>query len=171
MTSVEKSKPSCPVCHRADQVKTTQVAYDSGVARCAPPDLPTKTVSMFSYILFSMVLVGLCIFLVIVLIGSEAKLANIVQLILVGVTLVSIIIALTLSYVAFQRVVQSDAESTLRFPAWDRAMETWRGLYYCSRDEIVFDPKMNKPLTSEQLAILRTIDEPESAFKSVSVAH
>src|SRR5439155_11363960 len=72
MATAASQKPLCPVCHQADQVKTTQAAYDSGVAKCAPPDMPTRRVSMLRYIAISAVLVGVCIFLIIVLVGSES---------------------------------------------------------------------------------------------------
>lgn len=158
MASAEKAKPSCPVCHKSDQIKTMQAAYDSGIARCAPPDMPTKTISMSSSIMFSMILVGICVFLVIVLVGSEANLLPVLQDTLLGVTLVSIVTALVLSYIAFQRVVRGDAEATLQFPAWDQAMAAWKSLYYCSHDDLVFDPQTNKSVSEAQLSTIRTVD-------------
>ncbi len=171
MASAEKVKPSCPVCHKSDQVKATQAAYDSGVTRCAPPDMPTKNISMSSSIMFSMVLVGICVFLIIVFIGSEATMLPALQVLLLGVTLVSIVTALVLSYMAFQRVVHGDAEASLQFPAWDRAMATWKGLYYCSQDDLVFDPKTNKMFSEAQLATLRTMDNEAPEVKTATVAH
>ncbi len=170
MASVESQKPSCPVCHRSDQIKTMQAAYASGVARCAPPDMPTKQVSMMLYILLGTILVGVCIFMIIVLIGSEANLGFAWQLTLVSVTLVCILSALALSFLAFQRVVQGDAEMTVRFPAWDQAMTKWRSLSYCSRDDVVFDPQTNTSLTNEQLAKLRSTEGKEAGLRS-ALAH
>src|SRR5947208_13141702 len=72
MASAASQKPLCPVCHQADQVKTTQAAYDSGVAKCAPPDMPTRRISMLRYIAISALLVGVGIFLIIVLVWSES---------------------------------------------------------------------------------------------------
>ena len=170
MTVNEDQKTSCPVCNRSDQVKTMQAAYNSGVARCAPPDMPAKQVPMLLYMLTGTILVGLCIFLIIVLIGSEANLGFIWQLILVCVTLVCILAALALSFFAFQRVVQGDAESTIRLPAWDQAMATWRNLRYCSRDDVVFDPQTNKQVSNEQLAKLRAADTQSATLQS-AMAH
>ncbi|HCI81689.1 MAG TPA: hypothetical protein DHW02_18585, partial [Ktedonobacter sp.] len=79
--------------------------YDSGVARTAPPDMPTKTVGMMKYILTSGVLVGIFVFLVIVLIGSEVLQNVYIEAVLVCLTLISIVGALVTSYIAFQRVV------------------------------------------------------------------
>jgi hypothetical protein len=179
MASADNQKPLCPVCHQSDQVKTTQAAYDSGVAKCAPPDMPTKTVSMMGYMVISLVLVGICIFLVMVLVGSETlgsgnlpagytfNLATIFSpgfllngaFILCTITLICIVGALVASYMAFQRVVKGDAEATERFPAWDRAMAIWKSLYYCGRDNIVFDSKTNTVISDEQLAALRSMQE------------
>jgi hypothetical protein len=179
MASDASQKPPCPVCHQADQVKTTQAAYDSGVAKCAPPDMPTRKVSMLKPMAISMVLVGVCIFLIIVLVGSESlgadhlptgytfDLSTIFSpgflfnpaFILCTLTLICIVGALVSSYMAFQRVVQGDAEATRLFPAWDRAMAIWKSLYYCGRDNVVFDPKTDKVIPDQQLAALRAMEE------------
>jgi hypothetical protein len=172
MASAESHKPTCPICNQSDQVKTTQTAYDSGVALAAPPDMPTKNISMQTYIIFSVVIVGMCSFLIIVLIGGmEENFGVVGASILAGVTLVCILTALVLSYIAFQRVVRGDAESTLRFPAWDRATEQWGKLYYCARDNVIFDPQTNKVLNTEQIAALRSTDEKEAAVQSASATH
>jgi hypothetical protein len=171
MASAESQKPTCPVCKQADQVKTVQAAYDSGVARCAPPDMPTRNVSMFKLMIVGIFIVGMCSFLIIVLIGSmEANLDIVYATILVAITLVCIITALTLSFIAFQRVVRGDAETTVRYPAWDRAMEQWRALFYCSRDDVVFNPQTSKVVSNEQLTALRSMDEKEAAAKSTLAA-
>lgn len=170
MVSNEDQKISCPVCNRSDQVKTMQAAYASGVERCAPPDMPTKQVPMTLYMLTGTILVGLCIFFIIVLIGSEANLGFVWQFILVSITLICILAALALSFYAFQRVVQGDAESTARLPAWDQAMATWRDLRYCSRDDVVFDPQTHMSVSNEQLAKLRATDTKGVTLKS-AMAH
>src|SRR5258708_37966999 len=159
MPSGESQKPVCPVCQQADHVKTMQAAYDSGVERCAPPDMPTKNVSMMPYILFSAMLVGIFIFLIVVLIGSEAVLPTLAQWILVSLTLISIISALAIYYYAFQQVVKGDALATVRFPEWDRATSVWKSLYYCVRDDVVFDPKTNKVLSNEQVSALKPLED------------
>ncbi len=172
MASAESRKPTCPVCNQSDQVKTAQAAYDSGVALAAPPDMPTRNVSMQSYIIFSVVIVGICSFLIIVLIGGmEANFGVLGASILAGVTLVCIVTALVLSYIAFQRVVRGDAEATRLFPAWDRAMERWGKLYYCARDNVLFDPQTNKTLSNEEIAALRSMTEQEAAIQSASATH
>ncbi len=170
MASAEGQKPTCPVCKQADQVKTMREAYEAGVARCAPPDMPTKTVSMSRTIFFCTVLVGICVFSIVVLIGSEANVGFLVDSILVGITLISIITALVLSYTAFNRVVKGDAEATERFPEWDRATAVWKSLYYCSRDNLVFDPNTDRVLPEEELAELRSLDTKSPEVASASFA-
>src|SRR5947199_8587541 len=119
MASVESQIPNCPICKRSYQTKTTQAAYDAGIARCAPPDMPTKKVSMLKYILFSTIIVGICVFLIIVLIGGMESEFNIYGMgILVTITLVCIITTLALSYMAFQRVLQVGEEPITLNPVW-----------------------------------------------------
>lgn len=151
-------KPLCPVCHQADKVQTFQSAFNGGLQRFAPPPMPGKTVSMQKYLFPSMLIVGICIFFIIVLIGSEtgtfSDAFSIPELILVSITLLGIITALTLSYIAFTQVLHNDQEAERHYSAWDQAMENWKGLRYCTRDNVVFDPKTNKTISEEDLTAL-----------------
>jgi hypothetical protein len=171
MPSAENQTPVCPICNQSDQVKTMQAAYDSGVGRAAPPDMPTRKVPMMKYVIFGGVTVGICVLLVLILIGSEASIGSIAQWIIVALTFISVVTALVISYIAFDRVVKGDAEATGEFPAWDRAMNTWKSLYYCARDNAVFDPAANSVVSEEQLALLRTMDSTQAAIESAPVAH
>lgn len=156
MASADSTKPACPVCNQADQVKTMQAAYNSGVARCAPPDMPTRNVSMMKPITVSGFFVGICLFLIITLIGGMgSKFPQILQLILLVITLILIVTALAVSYWSFQRVVRGDNETVELFPAWDKATAQWKSLHYCQRDDVVFDPKTNTQVSNNQLASLR----------------
>ncbi len=170
MASDGNQLPTCPVCNQSDQVKTMEAAFESGVTRAAPPDMPTRSVSMMKYILSGGVAIGICIFLIIVLVGSEANVGIVVQAVLVGLTFICIVTTLVISYMAFQRVVKGDAEATVEFPAWDRAMNTWKSLYYCSRDNLVFNPATNEVLSEEKLALLRTLDQKQAAVESAPIA-
>jgi len=162
MASAQSQKPTCPECNQADKVKTMQAAYDSGVTRCAPPDMPMRNVPMFKPIAISVVLVAICVFLIIVLLGGmEAHLDPTIAIVLVGLTLAVTVLALVLSYIAFQRVVKGDNEAALRFPAWDKAMERWNSLYYCARDNVVFDPGNGHILNDAELVRIRAYDELE----------
>lgn len=152
-SSVPPQQPLCPVCHRADKVKSLEAAYNSGIERFAPPPMPTRTVSMIKFLSVGMVIVGICIFFIIVLIGSESfgQDFSIGELVLVLITLFCIVLALVLSFIAFTRVQQGDREAEKQYPFWDKALANWGRLRYCSRDDIVFDPETNKAVTEEQL--------------------
>ena len=99
MASAEHQLPVCPVCNQSDQIKTTQAAYNSGVALAAPPDLPTRQIPMMPYVGAGMVLVGIFVFLVLVFIGGlENGLPEYFMWPLVTLTILSIITALVVSY-------------------------------------------------------------------------
>ena len=173
MASAEHQLPNCPGCNRSDQVKTTKAAYNSGVALAAPPDLPTRQVPMMPYVVAGMVLVGIFVFLVLVFIGGlEDGFPWYFMWPLVTLTILSIIIALVISYMAFQRVVRGDNEAAMSFPAYDKAMNTWSNLYYCSRDKVDFDPRSQKALSKEQMTTLRAYDAPmQRSRHSVAISH
>src|SRR2546423_5679136 len=177
MESAEAQKPVCPVCHQADKVKSLQAAYNEGLERFAPPPMPGKTVSMVRYMVVSMLIVGVCIFFILVLVGSESfgqQAFSWGELALVLLTLICIVTALILSYVAFTKVVRGDMEAQQRYAAWDRAMQNWNRLRYCARDDVVFDPQTGKTVSQETLSSLLSTDvkeEEQVAQSSASVAH
>src|SRR5947209_20066957 len=72
MVTRETQPPLCPVCHKADKVKKLEAAYNEGIERFAPPPLPGKTVSMMRNMTVSMILVGVFMFFILVLVGSES---------------------------------------------------------------------------------------------------
>lgn len=160
MASSPGQKPPCPVCHRSDQVKSLQAAYAAGVERFSPPVVPTSTVSMLKYMGVSILLVGIGVFFIFVLIGSEPSnsVGSSGDLIQVIITLVAIVAALALSFVAFLRAVRGDVESERYLPAYDRALENYGRLYYCTRDNVVFDPQTNKTLTDGAVKSLLAVD-------------
>ena len=157
MASSPSQKPLCPVCHRADQVKKLQAAYEAGVERLSPPSMPTGTVSMLRYMIVAMLLVGIGVFFIFVFIGSggTGDTTNLIQVIL---TLLAIVIALVLSLVAFLRVVRGDIDSQQYLPAYDKAMENYSRLYYCARDNVIFDPQTNDIVTDAALKSMLAID-------------
>ncbi len=103
-----------------------------------------------------MLIVGLCIFFVIVLIGSESfgYGFSIGELVLVLLTLTCIVTALVLSYLAFTKVVKGDQEVQKLYPGYDRAIAEYNRLRYCSRDDVIFDPENGKTITEEALAAM-----------------
>ncbi|GER84894.1 MAG: hypothetical protein IMW90_13195 [Thermogemmatispora sp.] len=159
----QTAKPLCPRCHKEDLVKTSLEAYRSGISRLAPPPMPGRQIHMINLVGPAVVLVGLAIFFIFVVLGEGVSgLGGPGLVAQVIITLLIIVAALVVSFIAFQRVVKSDAEATLRYPAWDRALENWRHLYYCSRDDLIFDGQQGKVVSEEALkALLRVEAEPQ----------
>ena len=164
MASSQLRVPPCPVCQQTDQVKRLSAAYQAGVERFAPPAMPVAKVPMMKYILvgFALVTVGVFFILVWSGVGGYGSWPFPVQVVLIVITLAGIVAALILSLIAFLRVVKGDLQSQKYLPAWDQAMENWRRLYYCKRDDVVFDPQSNKTLSDATvrslLAVNATLD-------------
>lgn len=176
MASIETQRPQCPVCHKADKVMKLEAAYNDGVQRLAPPPLPVKTVPMMRYMVICMLLIGLFIFFILVLVGSESfgQGFDYFELALVTGAIISIVAALVLSYIVFTRVVRGDQEASKHYPEWDRAMEHWGRLRYCSRDNVVFDPQTDRTVSDEELSSLMSTEaanEQQIAQQSTSLAH
>lgn len=173
VSSAPTQQTLCPVCRRADKVKSLQTAYNDGMQRFAPPPMPTKNVPMIKLISTGMVIVGICIFFIIVLIGSESfgQDFSISELILVAVTLICIVAALYLSWVAFTRLQQGDNEAVKQYPFWDQALANWGRLRYCSRDDAVFDPVTNKTISEDQLNRLTSTNMQQIEESAATLAH
>jgi len=168
MVASRRQLPPCPVCNRSDQVKKTQMAYEAGELHIAPPPMPESHVSMMKYVSVGMILVGVAAFLVIVMLSSDEF--SWLQMIL---SLLCIVIALVLSFVAIRQIGQGDEEARRRYPIWDQAMANWNRLLYCSRDKVVFDPQSKKALPDETVRSLLDMDrlEGESVQPQIVVSH
>lgn len=56
-----------------------------------------------------------------------------------------------------QAIAQAKAQAQAQVPAWERAMATWRQLYYCGRDDTVFVPgKPDTLVPAEHMARILT---------------
>ena len=162
MATLESQKPVCPVCHKSDQVKKLQDAYEAGIQRFAPPSMPARQISMSKFMVTGMGLVFLGSFFIIIL-GVTGVLGFAAELIGVLLTMAAIVFTLVISFMAFQRVVQGDLASQKLYPAWDRALANWHRLYYCSRDDVVFDPQEGKAISDKALQALLTVEAAETA--------
>jgi hypothetical protein len=160
MVSSRQQIPPCPVCHRNDQVMRLQAASEAGLTRYQPPPMPVATVRMMPYILVGFALVALGSFFILIWsgVGGYGGWPGPVQVIQVVLTIVAIVVALVLSLVAFLRVVQGDLKTQKLLPLWDQAMENWRSLYFCKRDNVVFNPQTNKVLTDAEVKALLSPD-------------
>jgi len=156
-----KVSSPCPVCQQTDQVLPLQVAYETGAEqRFAPPPLPVAKVGMMKSIVvgFAIVFVGSFIILTFATVGGYGSWPQPVQIVLVALVITGIVTTLILSLIAFLRVVRGDNQTLQYFPAWDEAMDNWRRLYYCRRDDVVFDPQTNKTLPDAAVKSMLTVN-------------
>ena len=160
-SSQHKLSSPCPVCQQTDQVLPLQVAYETGAEqRFAPPPMPVSKVGMMKFVLvgFGLVFVGSFIILTFATVGGYGSWPQPVQIVLVVLVIAGIVTTLILSLVAFLRVVRGDNQTLQYLPAWDEAMEIWRRLYYCRRDDVVFDPQTNKTLSDAAVKSMLTVN-------------
>ena len=161
MASSQKVSSPCPVCQQTDQVMPLQVAYETGAEqRFAPPPMPVSKVGMMKSIVvgLAIVFVGSFIILTFATVGGYGSWPQPLQIMLVALVIAGIVTALILSFLAFQRVVKGDNQSLQYLPAWDEAMESWRNLSYCRRDDVVFDPQTNKAISDAEVKSMLTIN-------------
>ena len=175
-SSQHKLSSPCPVCQQTDQVLPLQVAYETGAEqRFAPPPMPVSKVGMMKFVIvgFGLVFVGSFIILTFATVGGYGSWPQPVQIVLVVLVIAGIVTTLILSLVAFLRVVRGDNQTLQYLPAWDEAMEIWRRLYYCRRDDVVFDPQTNKTLSDAAVKSLLTVNmsAPEQHTQQASASH
>lgn len=177
MVTTPAQKVLCPVCHQADQVKKVPAAYESGVTRLAPPTMPVARVQMMGYIIICSFLVGVGSFFILVLSGVNGygSWPGALQVLQVVATIAAIVTALALSLIALQRVVRGDMKTQKLLPAYDEALENWRRLYYCKREDVVFDAQTNKTISDAALQSLISIEDNlhhiEQSQQQTAVSH
>lgn len=161
-SSQHKVSSPCPVCQQTDQAMSLQTAYETGAEhRFAPPPMPVAKVGMMKYITigFFIVLVGVFLILTFAGVGGYATWAEPFQIALAVLVIAGIVTTLVISFIAFQRIVKGDVTSQQYLPAWDEAMENWRRLAYCKRDDVVFDPQTNKTLSDAAVKSILTVEK------------
>ena len=165
-------KPTCPVDKNAKVIRLS-AAYQSGLVPYGPPAMPGKKVTMIQFITIGVVIVGLCVFLILVFVGSESFGAGfaVLELILVILALLGIIATLVLSFFAFTRITQGDLQAQKQYGAWDSATAIYNRLYYCPQDNIIFDPQTNKVVSPQQLNSLIDTVQQEQAQTQSALAH
>lgn len=157
MVSSRKQLSACPVCNRSDQVKKMQTAYSSGDVHFAPPPMPESHASMMKYICVGMILVGVGAVLVLITLSS-----GVFSWFQTVFTLLFIVSALVLSFLAIRHIGRGDEEARLRYPIWDEAMANWNRLRFCSRDKVIFDSQANKVLADSTVSSLLSMNEIEA---------
>ncbi len=160
-TIQHKVSSPCPVCQQTDQAMPLQVAYETGAEqRFSPPPMPVSKVGMMKSIVVGLAIVFVGVFMIMTFatVGGYNTWPEPVQITLVVLVIAGIITALVLSFLAFQRVVRGDNQTLQYLPAWDEAMEKWRSLSYCRRDDVVFDPQANKTFSDAEVKSMLTVD-------------
>lgn len=166
--------PICPICHKSDQIRTIQAAFDTGLEEIAPPAMPENTARMAPWIIagFAIYLAGnLYLF---VELGRNETTGSTLLLIQVAsfvLNLLALLAGLVLSFIAVLRVSRADTAVMERYPSWDRAMEVWNRLYYCLRDHIAIDSEENRALSDEQLRALISTEEQEPRRQRPLLTH
>ena len=174
MASTADQNMPCPVCKGQNKAVRLSAAYQAGKVPYAPPPMPGKQIGMMSMLTIGMFVVGICVFLIIVFIGSESFGFGFsgLELALVVITLIGIVTALVISYMAFTRISRGDLEAQKHYAAWDRAMAIYNRLYYCPQDNVVFDPQTGQAVTQQQLgSLLETEEQQEQAQTQAQLAH
>ena len=77
------------------------------------------------------------------------------------ITLIFIVSALVLSFLAIRHIGKGDEEARRRYPIWDLAMANWNRLLYCSRDKVIFDAQTHKALSDSSARDLLDMDKIE----------
>lgn len=169
MVSSRRQISPCPVCNRTDQVRKMQTAYEAGELHVTPPAMPESHASMMKYIGIGMILVGIAAFLLIIMLSTGSF--SMIQLVL---SLLCIVAALVLSFMAIRHIGQGDEEARRRYPVWDLAMANWTRLRFCTRDKVIFDPQSNKVLSDSAVKTLLDMDrmaDQSTPTSRVAVTH
>ncbi|MGZ3630919.1 MAG: hypothetical protein ACXVDN_25080, partial [Ktedonobacteraceae bacterium] len=121
----------------------------------------------------TIVFVGSFIILTFATVGGYGSWPQPLQIVLAALVIVGIVTALVLSFLAFQRVVKGDNQSLQYLPAWDEAMESWRTLSYCRRDDVVFDPQTNKAISDAEVKSMLTVNTsvPAQSTQQIAASH
>lgn len=176
--------PRCPQCRRMDAIQkvsaivqggvsTTNVNYESShglykvsttatgesrtilAQRLAPPPKPEgeSTPDMYLAAFGILVLTGLVFW-----ITSSAG---------IGPACISAFIVFMLLAIPGAIWEQGKAKARLnaKLPTWEQAIKNWNRLYYCARDDIVFDPENNSFASSSQAPTFLYENETKSGHR------
>ncbi len=162
-TEVPQQAPVCPICHQTDEVRTIQAAFDLGVEHLAPPAMPSSNARMMPWIVagFLIYLAGNFYLFVELAANSHSTWPMYLQIGSAALSMLALIVGLVLSFLAVLRIVRAESEVTARYPAWDRAMDTWSRLHYCLRDNVVIDPQQQRVLSDAEFRVLLSTETQE----------
>src|SRR5579884_992088 len=164
MAATMGQKPVCPVDKNAKVIRLS-AAYQSGMVPYGPPAMPGKKITMIQFISIGVVVVGICVFLILVFVGSESFGPGFEpwELVLVVLSLLGIIATLVLSFFAFTRVMRGDLAAQKHYGAWDSAT----AIYNRPQDNVIFDPQTNKVVSPQQLnTLIETVQQEQEQTQS-----
>jgi len=128
----------CPKCHLTDQIAKVSGLRES---RLAPPERPEykKPIESEGYLLLASYGAAMCLaFMMLTSRDSSGNTGN-------GACLIPIILWIALGLVLLPSTLKKQAARRAVWEGsvlavWKSRYEKWNRLYYCRRDDIVFDP-------------------------------
>lgn len=173
----------CPVCEKDDSIQKVSAVFSGGVqaigletfsesakgvtisrqsVRLAPPGEPKKPAGLHWLLwilglIIGVVFLGGAIAIAITTQASGGE-AGILGGLLYGAAcgypagFVLSLVGLLVLHTSLLR--GSKARYTRELPIWQAMMEVWNRLYYCTRDDVVFDPATRETAEPERLAAL-----------------
>ena len=157
-------KVFCPKCEKDDQIQkvtsivtsgnsTMQLDYRTATSttqlaqrlspRKAPPDVNTRNIFSLNFILIVLSVAGIgSLCLTLAIFGLDFNLTVF--------WIVFIVIAIAASINFSQSTKKGEKERII----WKRELSNWTELYYCHRDDCVFDPRTNKHSSPEGMSRL-----------------
>ena len=138
--------PACPVCQQSDQVKPLQAVYGRGSERIATAARPRRTKALLPWLLLAAVIYLAAQFYLLVQMGGPAGFQNWPiwgQILEVALLIGAATAFIWLSMFAFRNWLDAVREERQVVPTRDpkgHALDpNLRRLYYCQRDDVVFD--------------------------------
>jgi hypothetical protein len=116
-------------------------------SKLAPPKKPEK--ESFSYALLSFLILAV-IGMIVVGIDRLASREPVEMVLVPLVGGISVLIVVVAYFATRKKAEAKDLEKT---SAWNAAMRRWNRLYYCCRDDIVFDPATNETCQPEDILL------------------
>jgi hypothetical protein len=131
---------TCPQCMQSDQVKKISewVEQDSSnnVARQFIPRSQPEAPSPFPGLNTGLGCLGIIFFGAVFFFSVQV--GSTVAIIIFGVFFALFVVAFTAAYLRGRRARQAYIQAMI---TWQDEIERWKQLYYCNRDDIVFNPE------------------------------
>ena len=127
---------TCPVCHQNDAVQKISAVVSTPEEPSSSKFSPFMTYLSYALGIFGVLwLIGFLIF------GEVDFQVAITAVLTIGGSI----------YFLYKYRRYKSSEYPTQKAAWDKAMERWNRLYYCNRDDIVFDPETNETCSKKDV--------------------